>query len=57
MCVWGVGQGTQALRSTFDSVHPPLTLRQHLAQHHVRSLLHKLWDHKVIKGQVCLYEV
>ena len=47
MCVWGVGQGTQALRSTFDSVHPPLTLRQHLAQHHVRSLLHKLWDHKV----------
>ena len=39
--------GTHALRTTFDSFHPPLSLRNHLAQYHVRSVLHRLWDQKV----------
>lgn len=38
---------THALRVTFDSVHPPLYLRQHLAQQQVRSVLRRLLEQKV----------
>ena len=42
--------GTHALRATFDSFHPPLSLRHHLAQLHVRSVLQRLVDQKVRRG-------
>ncbi|XP_069136254.1 NLR family CARD domain-containing protein 4-like isoform X2 [Argopecten irradians] len=36
--------GTTALRTVFDSVHPPLNLRDHLAQAHVRAVLCRLHE-------------
>ena len=39
--------GTYVMRQTFDGFHPPIILRQHLGQHHVKSVLHRLWDQKV----------
>ncbi|KAK7087286.1 uncharacterized protein [Littorina saxatilis] len=40
--------GTHTMRLTFDGFHPPLSLRQHLGQQHVRSVLHRLWDQKIL---------
>jgi len=34
--------GTSALRATFDSIHPPVSLREHLRQAHVKTVLQKL---------------
>ncbi|XP_076434990.1 uncharacterized protein LOC143274892 [Babylonia areolata] len=43
--------GTHVLRSTFDSFHPPLSLRQHLGQHHVRAVLQKLHEQKILSDK------
>ncbi|KAL8591300.1 hypothetical protein ACOMHN_041641 [Nucella lapillus] len=43
--------GTRALRATFDSFHPSLHLRQHLSQHHVRTLLRKLHEQKLFSDK------
>ncbi|XP_060072729.1 NLR family CARD domain-containing protein 4-like [Ylistrum balloti] len=40
--------GTSALRTVFDSVHPPLNLRDHLAQAHVRAVLCRLHEEQNI---------
>ncbi|OWF40290.1 NLR family CARD domain-containing protein 4-like isoform X2 [Mizuhopecten yessoensis] len=40
--------GTSALRTVFDSVHPPLNLRDHLAQAHVRSVLVRLHEEQKV---------
>ena len=34
--------GTTALKHTFDSVHPPTVLNEHLAQSHVKAILQRL---------------
>ena len=34
--------GTSALRLTFDSIHPPAVLREHLTQTHVKAILDRL---------------
>ena len=34
--------GTSALKNTFDSVHPPASLREHLGQTHVKAILQRL---------------
>jgi hypothetical protein len=34
--------GTHALRTTFDSIHPPLSLRDHLGLPHIRTVLTRL---------------
>ncbi|KAH3883240.1 hypothetical protein DPMN_007194 [Dreissena polymorpha] len=40
--------GTSALRATFDSIHPPLNLREHLKQAHVKAVLQKLLQQSVL---------
>ncbi|XP_052800759.1 uncharacterized protein LOC128231702 isoform X1 [Mya arenaria] len=39
--------GTSALRNTFDSIHPPVSLREHLKQTHVKTVLQKLLEQAV----------
>merc|ERR1719239_2058662 len=39
--------GRLALRLTFDSIHPPLSLAQHLQHLHVKTVLQKLRQHKI----------
>ena len=34
--------GTTALKKTFDSIHPPAVLREHLMQPHVKAILQRL---------------
>ncbi|XP_053376058.1 uncharacterized protein LOC123534023 isoform X3 [Mercenaria mercenaria] len=40
--------GTSALRATFDSIHPPLNLREHLKQSHVKAVLQRLLQQTVL---------
>ncbi|GFR91294.1 E3 ubiquitin-protein ligase DZIP3 [Elysia marginata] len=40
--------GTLALRTTFDSIHPPLYLPEHLQHMHVKSLLQRLRQQDII---------
>ncbi|XP_050408561.2 uncharacterized protein LOC126823646 [Patella vulgata] len=40
--------GTYALRSTFNSIHPAISLKDHLAQVHIQSVLAKLYQQKAI---------
>ncbi|XP_071181200.1 uncharacterized protein [Mytilus edulis] len=44
--------GTFALRSTFDSVHPPLNLREHLSQAHIKAVLQRLHTSNVINDKL-----
>lgn len=46
-----VDAGTAALRSTFDSVHPPLSLKDHIAQAHVKAVLQRLHVSNVINDK------
>ena len=41
--------GTVALRVTFDSIHPPLCLKEHLARYTVKAILVKLMDARVLE--------
>ncbi|ESO97594.1 hypothetical protein LOTGIDRAFT_152683 [Lottia gigantea] len=40
--------GTYTLRTIFNSIHPGITLKEHLAQHHIRSVLVKLHEQKAL---------
>ncbi|XP_041347900.1 uncharacterized protein LOC121367661 [Gigantopelta aegis] len=40
--------GTQALRTTFNSIHPPLSLNEHLSHYNIKAVLTKLMDARVI---------
>ncbi|XP_071116058.1 NACHT, LRR and PYD domains-containing protein 13-like [Haliotis cracherodii] len=40
--------GTHALRVTFDTIHPPLVLKEHLSQTHVKTMLTKLHQQKAL---------
>ena len=46
-----IDAGTAALRSTFDSVHPPLNLRDHLTQAHIKAVLQRLHVSNVINDK------
>lgn len=43
-----IDAGTSALKTTFDSVHTPLNLRDDLNQAHVKTLLNRLLRNSVI---------
>ncbi|KAK3084052.1 hypothetical protein FSP39_007376 [Pinctada imbricata] len=43
--------GTYALRSTFDSIHPPLNLKDHLAQPHIRAVLQRLQEQEILNDR------
>ncbi|KAL4223642.1 Nlrc4p [Mactra antiquata] len=43
--------GTAALRVTFDSIHPPLNLRDHLSQPHVKSVLQRLSQQAILNDK------
>ncbi|XP_012937299.1 uncharacterized protein LOC101849611 [Aplysia californica] len=40
--------GTLALRTTFDSIHPPLSLPDHLQHVHVKTMLQKLHQQNIL---------
>lgn len=40
--------GTHSLRSVFDSIHPPLNLKDHLSQPHIRTVLQRLHEQGVL---------
>ncbi|XP_062594071.1 uncharacterized protein LOC134255559 isoform X1 [Saccostrea cucullata] len=40
--------GTHSLRAVFDSIHPPLNLKDHLAQPHIRTVLQRLHEQGVL---------
>lgn len=46
--------GTSALRSIFDSIHPAVSLRDHLKQAHVRSVLQRLLQ-QVISSNINVF--